>query len=313
MLRPQISRLLSLLALGACAQSCSLVSNLDRFKQADGGSPAAAGAGDSGASDAAADAGTPIGCGNPATLCINLEGFKKYAGHLVVLDLVSEAGELRARAMLDPATEEAAQAVILPRAIPEDEIPTAQQEHPLHLEVWADLDDDRAYTPDADQGFRVGLPQNAVVEFTQNDADAVDLTPQPTPIGGSFQMDLSSFKIHPKRMFEAMVIDAATGRSVGLTRFRPIPDTGKFSVEIPGIIDTKSGGGVAYDIQFYVDVNNSGGYDLIPVDHAWVMTRESDASGLHIVRTHSAPSSGPDKDDPSYDFHDLDYQFTFQK
>jgi hypothetical protein len=305
----------SWLALALCTTpltGCSLVSDLDRFEQAPDqsldGAVADQDAGTGTDASATDGGGATIGCGNPTTLCLELSGFDEYKGERVVIDLVTQStGVLRARAVLDPIGDQTTQEIVMPLAIPDNEIPDGE-EHPLKLEIWVDKDDDRAYSADTDEAFRVGLNPNGVVQYTRDEVDMVELT-APEEFGGDFVMEVSGFQIHPKRMFEVMVIDDESGRTLGLARIDAIPSDGIFTVQIPGIIDTDE---KTYTLEFYADANNNRTYDGVGPDHSWIVEAESGTDGLQLDRTHSAPSSGPGKDDPSFKFTALKYQFPFE-
>lgn len=297
--------------LGGGASGCSWISDLDRFEVAtDGGRDAGqVGGADAAADGASADAATPsLDCDNPRTLCVRLQGFDRYKNHLVVVNLLTENGQLRARALLDPAQDEPTQDVVLPLAVPAGEVPGELQDHPLLVEVWADTNDDRTYAADDDDGFRSQLApkSHAVV-----DADGTESTLlSPTPIGGNFAMTLRGFHIHTGAMLEAMVIEHESGRAVGMIRLREIPAvsaTGSFPIVVPGVIDA---GGLDYDIEFYADVNGNRSYDGVGQDHSWVIPAlTSEATGLALDRTHSAPTGSSD---PSFKFAELGYQFAFE-
>jgi hypothetical protein len=287
---------LQLLVLAHSSSACTLVSNLDRFREADAGT------------DAAVSGGGKLGCGNARTLCLLLQDFSPHREHLVVVDVVSEDGNLRARAQIDPVGDDPDAEVVMPLAIPSDEVPKAGATHPLHLEIWGDASGDREYTPDegakgtVDHDWKVPLPNDARLVFAHNSAFK-DLLPRPRPIGGDFEFKVTGFGLHAGRRFEVMVIEVSTGRTVGLHRLAAIPESGEFTVRIPGIIDN---GGVVYRIEYYADANGSGRYDPKDfTDHSWVIPAiESGADGLHIERPHS----GSD-----IELQALTYQFAFQE
>ena len=73
------------------SQACSAAIDVDRFQQTE-------------ADAAVDDQELGPGCENPRTLCVRLTRFGTHADDLVVLDVVTEAGLLRSRAMIDPLT-----------------------------------------------------------------------------------------------------------------------------------------------------------------------------------------------------------------
>jgi hypothetical protein len=281
-----------------CAPGCTVISDLGRFHVADAGKDAPASPKDGGAPG--------LGCGMPQTLCLLLKDFSPHTQQLVVVDLVSEDSNLRARALLDPLGDNPDAEVVLPLAIPADEVPKPGEAHPLHLEIWGDQSGDREYTPDegakgtVDHDWKVPLPPNARLTFAHNSAFK-DLLPRPRPIGQDFELSVTGFGLHAGRRFEVMVIEASSGRSVGLYRLASIPENGSFKVTIPGIIDT----GVVYRVEYYADANGNGHYDPQNfTDHSWVISGvESDENGLHLERPHSGMG---------IELQALEYQYVFE-
>lgn len=294
--------------LGACVPwlgvgllaGCSLVSDLGRFESAGGGT---GGSADAGLAEDAGDGGggrAKLGCANPQTLCVRLEGWP----HLrlpAAVDLVTDAdNNLRTRAMLEPFGIGAATAeIVLPLAIPKSDVPKEGEDHPLHLEIWADLNDDGEYTPHpVDHDWERDLPADSTFVFP-HDGAFNDLLPRPRGIGGDFRMRFRNMQVHAGRMFEVMVIEKDGGRSVGFVRVQKVPDSGEFEVFLPGIIDP---GGVTYRIEFFADHNDNRTYDDPPDDHAWVRFAESNDKGLE-----------PEPFEHGSDFKDLEYQFNFDE
>lgn len=296
----QIGACVPWLGVGLLA-GCSLVSDLGRFEPAAGGT--GGGATDSGTDAGATDAGdarAKLGCANPQTLCVRLEGWP-HKDRLAVVDLVTDAdNNLRTRAMLEPFGVGGASAeIVLPLAIPPSDVPKAGEDHPLHLEIWADLNDDGEYTPHPiDHDWERDVPATGTFVFP-HDGVFNDLLPRPRGIGGDFRMRFRDMQLHAGRMFEVMVIEESTGRSVGFSRVQKIPADGDFEVLIPEIVDP---GGVTYRIEFLADVNDNRTYDDPPKDHAWVVFAESNDNGIETEFAHG--------DKP---FDDLDYQFDFDE
>lgn len=300
MLRPRLSFLTTIALLCAGATGCTLIENLDRFRTADGGA-----SGDASVSDASAatDASARnLGCNNPETLCVRLTDFTPHLGELVDIDLVTADHTLRARAIFDPLGAASAN-IVLPLAIPGSEVPKAGAASTLHLEIWGDQTGDRKYTADKDHDWVEHLPASGKDVFMHNTA-FTNLLPRPRAIGGDFAMNVTGMAIHAGKQFVVIVIEADSGRTVGSYRLNAIPASGAFSVTIPEIIDTGSGGGIAYHIEYYADANGNGHYDGVGPDHSWVTDVESDATGLHLTRAHSGPM---------IEFAPLDYAFDFVK
>jgi hypothetical protein len=288
----------------ALLAGCSLLSDLDRFEAAPaGGSGGGGGKVDGGASDAStADgggAGETLACANPRTMCVRLESWP-HQRQLTVVDLVTDSdNNLRARAVLDPFPEQGAVAeIVLPLAIPEFEVPEPGEDHPLHFEIWADASDDGEYTPDTDHDWERDVPESGNFVFV-HDPLFNDLLPRPREFGADFVMRFRDMQVHAGLMLEVMVIEEATGRTVGLERLDAIPNSSDFEIAIPGIIDP---GGVVYRVEFYADANDNHRYDGLPTDHAWVKEFvESGDKGIETDFTHGL------------DFTELEYQFEFEE
>lgn len=294
--------------LGACVPwfgvgllaGCSLVSDLGRFESAAGGT---GGSADSGVADDAGDGGggrAKLGCANPQTLCVRLEGWP----HLrlpAAVDLVTDVdNNLRMRAMLEPFGIGGDSAeIVLPLAIPASDVPKEGKDHPLHLEIWADLNDDGEYTPHpVDHDWERDLPADGTFVFP-HDGAFNDLLPRPRSNGADFRMRFRNMQVHAGLMLEVMVIEDATGRTVGFHRLQEIPNSDDFEIMIPGIIDP---GSVIYRVEFYADANDNRTYDGPPTDHAWLEEfLESDDQGIELTFTHGTQ------------FTDLDYQFDFDE
>lgn len=312
-----------------CSAGCTLIADLDRFEvvedggsanpprdsgadagpdaEADAGMDAAADAGDQGDDAGVEDAGIDasvdpgLGCPNPRTLCVRLTRFTPHVQQLVVVDLVSSDDNLRARAVLDPLNGvEPTADIVMPLAIPTDEVPAEGETHPLHLEIWADNDDDGVYTPNSDHDWDIPLPASGNRVFEHSSAFR-DLVPRPRSIGGDFTMLFTGMTIHDGERFELMVIEDESGRTVGLYRLGSIPASGEFTVSIPDIIDVGAGGGIGYRVEFYADHNGDLSYDDPTADHAWVLLLESQADGLTHTFDHNTA------------FTPLDYQFDFEE
>jgi hypothetical protein len=260
--------------------ACNLFDDLGRFDEMSANKRSDAGKADGGKGDAGMDV---PGCESPRTLCLRLKDFTPHIDELVVADLVSADHILRARAMLDPLADGSADAdIVLPEAIDPSEVPDKGQEHPLHLEIFGDKTGNREYNPEGgDHDWKVPLPQSAHLVFEHN-SNFVRLLPRPQSIGGDFHMHFSGMKVHTGKMLEVMVIEQATGRSVGLYRLQSIPGDA-FDVAIPDIIDV---GGVVYLVEFYADVNGDRKYDGIPTDHAWNQLVESNDKGVDFSFAH---------------------------
>jgi hypothetical protein len=259
----------------ALGSGCNLFDDLDAYSEMviDGGDDP----GDSG-SRLPDDNGDRIpGCESSRTLCVRLASFGPHVEQKVGLDLVSADNILRARAILDPMSRGGAQSadIVLPLAIDETEVPASGEKSSLELQIFGDADEDGEYTEDGgDHSWKVPLPASATLVYQHNTL-FVPLTPRPKTVGGDFRLKFTGMSVHKGALLEVMVIEAATGRPVGLYRLQSIPGDA-FEIAIPGIID---GPGVTYNVEFYADANNSGEYedpnDNATGDHAWFRQVES--------------------------------------
>ena len=271
---------------------CNLFTDLDRFEQN------ADDAGQRGANgDGGAGADVP-GCESPRTLCLRLDSFSPHVNDLMGIDLVSADHILRARAILDPLADGGDTAdIVLPLAISNAEVPAKGADHPLHLEIFGDRNGNRMYDEDGgDHDWKVPLPASAHLTFVHN-SSFVRLKPRPQGVGGDCRMTFKGMKVHLGQMLEVMVIEEATGRSVGLYRLQSIPSDA-FEIDIPDIIDV---GGVTYRVEFYADANGNRKYDGIPTDHAWLKFVESNDTEALLEFTHGT------------DFTELEYQRPFHE
>ena len=282
-----------------CA-GCDLFSDLDRFEQdADEDPTRDAGSRDGGERDggAAGDAGTQdLGCDDRRTLCVRLDLFSPHVDELVTIDLVTVADNiLRARAVLDPIGGVRAD-VVMPLAIPDSEVPGEGEEHPLHIEIFADQDKSGAFTPDGgDHTWNLDLSRDGNLVFV-HDTLFTSIAPRPRDIGVDFRMQFTDMDPHVGQLLEVMVIEVASGRTVGVYRTTSIPGA-NFDITIPGVIDPD---GTVYRVEFYADLNDNGRYDDPPIDHTWVIELiESGADGVDASFRHGT------------NFADLTYQFEF--
>ena len=282
--------------LAVVASGCTAISDLDRFEKAD---QAAAGGG-AGSGGSGAEVGD-LGCKNARTLCLRLAKFSPHRDELVQVDLVTNADNtLRTRAILDPlgAGEDTAD-IVLPLAIPENEVPRAGEDHPLHLEIFADDNKDGKYTLSDDHDWNVELPADGNLVYEHN-SDFSALDPPPRGQGADFTMTLTGMGVHKDKMLEVMVIQSLgkmqLGRTVGLYRIAAI-QSDTIDITIPDIIDP----GLSYVVEFYADANGDRNYDDPDTDHTWIERGESGEDGFHVDFEHGTT------------FANLEYQFPFKK
>ena len=328
---PGMRPLACLGALIAGLSGCSAIADLDRFERADGAGSGGGAEPDSGAeggrggsrggsggssgiamdagdapdgalpgSGAGDDGGAPIellDCENPRTLCVRLRGFGAHVIELVQLDLVSISGNnLRARAILDPFARTGVKDadLVMPLALSPDDVPSAGEDSSLHIEMWADESGDDEYTPNEDHDWNLDLPADAKLVFDHSSAFS-SIEPAPRGLGGDFRMRLRDQDDHVGDLFELMVIEKGSGRTVGLYRTHALPDA-DHEIQIPDIIDPSLTDG--YVIEMYSDVNNNYAYDP-GVDVGHLMEAVPDDNGLDL------------------DFEDIDaelaYQFPFSQ
>jgi hypothetical protein len=277
------------------ASGCTAISDLDRFEKVENGSAGTTGGSGDG------DDGVDLSCKNPRTLCLQLRKYSPHLDELVQIDLVTNSDNtLRSRAILDPfgvGSDEAE--VVMPLAIPENEVPRAGEDHPLHLEIFADDNKDRKYTLSDDHDWNVELPPDGKLIYEHN-SDFSALDPAPRGQGADFTMTLTKMGVHMGKMLEIMVIQSLgknqLGRTVGLYRIAAI-SSDTIDIAIPDIIDP----GFSYVVEFYADANGDRTYDDPDTDHTWIERGESGETEFHVDFEHGTT------------FSDLEYQFSFKK
>jgi hypothetical protein len=89
---------------------------------------------------------------------------------------------------------------------------------------------------------------------------------------------------------EIRVIERESKRVVGFYRFDEIPNA-VFTAYLPQVIEND----MPYQIDFYVDRNQTKSYDPPPEDHAWRIETIGTGSGLSINFSHNL------------DFTDIDF------
>ena len=278
------------------ASGCTAISDLDRFEKADEG----AAGGSAGSGGGGAETGD-LGCKNPRTLCLRLDKFTPHLDELVQVDLVTNADNtLRTRAILDPfGVGDDSADIVLPLAIPANEVPRDGEEHALHLEIFADDNKDGKYTLSDDHDWNVELPADGKLVYPHN-SDFSALDPPPRGQGADFTMTLTGMSVHTDKMLEIMVIQSLgkrqLGRTVGFYRLAAIKDD-TINVVIPDIIDP----GFAYVVEFYADANGNRKYDPPDSDHTWIERGESGTDEFHVDFEHGTT------------FSDLQYQQPFKK
>jgi hypothetical protein len=287
--------------LAASASGCTAISDLDRFEAVEDAGAAGGGGNGGSAGQAGSGGKDDLSCKNPSTLCVQLTGYTPHLTQLVQVDLVTvDDNTLRTRAVLETlGPGDGSADIVLPRAIPENEVPDDDEDHPLHLEIFADANDDGMYTLMEDHDWNVDLPASGTLVYPHN-SDFSSLDPAPRGQGADFTMQLTGMGVHMGVRLEVMVIQTLPGNELGRTvGFYRIPkiagDT--IDIRIPDIIDP----GIQYTVEFYADANDNREYDPPNTDHTWIETGESNEDGFHVQFAHGTT------------FSDLQYQFPFKK
>jgi hypothetical protein len=151
------------------------------------------------------------------------------------------------------------------------------------LDMFADFNGDSGYdAPPVDHAWRYAVPPTGVLSIMHN-TDFTDIaSPAFVALGGGFVMQFVDYQPHAGQLLELKVVNE-DGRVVGYYRLGEVPDTGQFSINIPGIIVS----GEDYTVDYYADYNNDGNYDAPPVDHAWRSTAVGTPSGMSIAVIHN--------------------------
>ncbi len=233
------------------------------------------------------DDGNPAGPGDGGgdaafrDFSLTLRGMDPHVGRLLVLTVAggtsgknARTGGVEARFVLDP----------LPAAEYGLFVPDGVPEGTFDLDFYADLNGSGSYdAPPIDHAWRIALPAsgNVAEEFTHN-TTFTDIGATPPVEGGDFTLDLSGLDPHVGQLFELRVIETESGATVGQYRLGAVP-AAAMTITIPGIIAD----GMEYSVDFYADLNGSGGYDAPPVDHAWRLAGAGTSSGLVLSFSHS--------------------------
>ncbi len=214
-------------------------------------------------------------------LSFTMGGMDPHVGQLLEIRIVgtedgkvTHGNEMEARFILDP----------LPSAEYVIEVPDGVSEGRHNLDFTADLNGNGSYDPPpADHAWRISLAESGDLtpEFAHN-VDFVDIESPLPGQAGDFIMNLTGMDPHVGQLFELRVMNTGTGQTVGQYRLGAIPQAG-FSIMIPGIIED----GESYQVDYYADLNGSGGYSAPPSDHAWRDESTGDAGGLTIDFAHN--------------------------
>ena len=85
----------------------------------------------------------------------------------------------------------------------------------------------------------------------------------PTLPNGDLAIQFEGFDPHVGQLFRVRVVDTASGITVGCQEVLPVPSPA-FAVFFSQVLT-----GGDYRVEYFADVNGSGGYDAPPTDHAW--------------------------------------------
>lgn len=171
---------------------------------------------------------------------------QKFEARVVDLATGSEIGRTSLSAITQPDFE-----VSIPGILPG---------HDYQLDFYADLNQNGLYDgPPADHAWREQFTSNGdvVVEFGHNTNFSNFEWPY------LFTLNLSNMNPHLGQKFEMRLVDNDSDNEAGRISLQGIilPD---FSVSIPGL---RANGN--YRVDYYADLNQNGGYDAPPADHAW--------------------------------------------
>jgi hypothetical protein len=80
---------------------------------------------------------------------------------------------------------------------------------------------------------------------------------------GDLAIQFEGFDPHVGQLFRVRVVDTGSGITVGCKEISPVPSP-TFTVFFSQALT-----GGDYDVEYFADMNGSGGYDPPPTDHAW--------------------------------------------
>jgi hypothetical protein len=214
----------------------------------------------------------------------DLDDFAGLTLELQVKDVASVPFEIIARAVIVDLPVE--HAFIMPNALPPGD---------YRVDLYIDDNGDGSYQS-GEPAWSRPVDPDGVFGFAPDEA-LVDISDPPSTGAEDFILRLSGFNPHTtgNQAFELAVVHASDRRSVGYYLVPSIAAT-SFDTGIPGIVVP----GEAYDIDFFVDFNQNGGYDAPPVDHTWRIAGEPatasgiDASFPHVFEFQDVAESFPE-------------------
>ncbi len=218
---------------------------------------------------------------NFGNLTLNLQNMMPNIGEKLFLRVISENDVLQLQATID----------VIESPIQIVSIPDVLDLSSDHLELYVDFNQNGVYdAPPTDQAWRVDIPSNGNVSFSHN-TNFTDISiPQYSFTGGPMILNFQNFTNYIGDLMEIRVIERETGRVVGFYRFNGIPNA-VFTAYLPQIIEDDR----SYNIDFYVDRNQTKSYDPPPEDHAWRIETTGSNSGISINFSHNL------------DFTDIDF------
>lgn len=140
-------------------------------------------------------------------------------------------------------------------------VPGLMMGHSYHVDFYADLNGNGLYdSPPVDHAWRLeanDVTGNTLLNFTHNTSfEDVAWVYMAT-------LHATGMTPHLGQLFELRIYEETTMDEIGLVSI-PGLELAEFYIHLPGTETGKS-----YNIDFYADLNSSGGYDPPPTDHAW--------------------------------------------
>ncbi len=211
---------------------------------------------------------------------LELGNLSDHQGENLRIELVGQDGIAVTQMLLEGITldDEGKVALTVLRALPAGVGYTAH--------IYIDENTPGEYTGiEDDPSWVVGVCASGLVQLTEEDPK-VALNQSFTVGSQPLRVTLNGYGIHQggAQMLEFALVDNEGGtaaHTVGYYRIFDI-NLGEIDFKLPHVVFSRQN----YEIEFYVDANQSGSYDDPPTDHTWHLDRVGDSDGIELDFLH---------------------------